>query len=117
MLKGAPPGSQGSATPSGWSNEEIFVDYLQHFIHYVKPSPDEPVVMILDNHGSHISIPAITCAKTSGIIMISIPPHTSHKMQPLDKTVLTLSRANIPNLLVSGWRLQAIMESPSPFMM
>ncbi|KAG8183110.1 hypothetical protein JTE90_024421 [Oedothorax gibbosus] len=51
MLKGAPPGSQGSATPSGWSNKEIFVDYLQHSIHYVKPSPDDPDVIILDNHG------------------------------------------------------------------
>ncbi|KAG8172290.1 hypothetical protein JTE90_008577 [Oedothorax gibbosus] len=36
-----------------------------------------------------IYIPAMTYAKTSGVIMTSIPPHTSHKMQPLDKTVFS----------------------------
>ncbi|KAJ8897392.1 hypothetical protein PR048_002738 [Dryococelus australis] len=32
MLKGASPGSVGAANPSGWSNEEIFVQFINHFI-------------------------------------------------------------------------------------
>ncbi|KAG8175295.1 hypothetical protein JTE90_008213 [Oedothorax gibbosus] len=107
ILKGIPP---------EWSNEEIFVEYLQHFIHYVKPSPDEPVVMILDNHGSHISFPAITCAKTFGI-MISILQHTSHKMQKLDKTVFRPFESEYSQAADEWTATPAIMERTSPFMM
>ena len=32
MLNGAPPGSVGAANKSGWSNEVIFLHFLEHFI-------------------------------------------------------------------------------------
>ena len=32
MLNGAPPGSVGAANKSGWSNEIIFMQFLEHFI-------------------------------------------------------------------------------------
>ncbi|KAJ4449227.1 hypothetical protein ANN_00624 [Periplaneta americana] len=32
MLKGAPPGIIGGANPSGWTNENLFIKYLDHFI-------------------------------------------------------------------------------------
>ncbi len=43
--------------------------------------------MILDNHESHLSIDALDYAKDNGIVMLTIPPHCSHKVQPLDCTV------------------------------
>lgn len=56
MLKGAPPGSVGAASPSGWSNEAIFYDFIEHFLNYAKPTIDKPHVLILDNHESHKSV-------------------------------------------------------------
>lgn len=41
----------------------------------------------MDNHESHISVESISYAKEHGIILLTIPPHTSHKLQPLDRTV------------------------------
>lgn len=87
MLKGAPPGSVGSANPSGWSNDKIFLQYLQHFINHVKPTLENKVLLILDNHESHVSFPVIMEAKDNGVIILTLPPQTSHKMQPLDRTV------------------------------
>lgn len=87
MLKGAPPGSVGSANKSGWSNETIFLDYLKHFIAAVKPTQEEKVLIIMDNHETHITVPAINLAKENGIVLLTMPPHTSHKLQPLDRTV------------------------------
>jgi hypothetical protein len=87
MIIGAPAGSIGGANPSGWSNEVLFVKYLNHFIACEKPSTEDPVLLILDDHESHISIEAITLAKSNGIVMLILPPHTSHKLQPLDRTV------------------------------
>lgn len=41
----------------------------------------------MDNHDSQVSLEVITFAKENGIILLTIPPHTSHKLQPLDRTV------------------------------
>lgn len=41
----------------------------------------------MDNHESHVSLEVISFAKENGIILLTIPPHTSHKLQPLDRTV------------------------------
>lgn len=41
----------------------------------------------MDNHDSHISIESLNFAKENGINLLTIPPHTSHKTQPLDRTV------------------------------
>lgn len=87
MLKGAPPGSVGAAAPSGWSNETIFLQFMTHFIEHVKPTPERPVILLLDNHESHMNVRAISMAKKTGIIVVTFHPHTSHKIQPLDRTV------------------------------
>lgn len=87
MLHGAPPGSLGTCHISGWSNSDVFLEFLNHFIKHVKPSKDDKVLLIMDNHESHISIDAIELARENGIIMLTIPPHTSHKLQPLDRGV------------------------------
>ncbi|XP_047134205.1 uncharacterized protein LOC105850413 isoform X1 [Hydra vulgaris] len=87
MITGAPEGSIGVTNPSGWSNESIFVKFLQHFIKYAKPTIEQPVILIMDNHESHISVPAIQKAKDNGVKLITLHPHTSNHMQPLDKTV------------------------------
>lgn len=41
-------------------------------------------LLILDNHSSHCSLEAIKFCRDNGIVLLSIPPHTSHKLQPLD---------------------------------
>lgn len=82
----APPGSTGGANPSGWSNETLFVQYINHFIQYTKPSAENKV-LIMDNHESHMRLDAINLAKKNHIIFLTLPPHTSHKLQPLDRTV------------------------------
>ncbi len=87
MLNGAPNGTIGNANPSGWSNERIFLDYLDHFIKYSNASSASRVLLVLDNHESHMSIDVIDKARKNGIIMVTIPPHTSNHLQPLDLTV------------------------------
>lgn len=87
MLKGAPVGSIGSANASGWSNASIFVEYLNHYIKHTNSSVDNKSLLIFDNHESHISVEALNLAKSSGVVMLTIPPHTSHKLQPLDRSV------------------------------
>ncbi|XP_049796087.1 uncharacterized protein LOC126212719 [Schistocerca nitens] len=88
MLHNAPPGSGGGATTSGWTNSELFLPVLQHFLKHERPTKENPMLMILGDHESHTSIAAISYAKENGIILLTLPPHTSRKLQPLDVGVV-----------------------------
>lgn len=87
FLKNGTPGCGGCAQPSGWMTVDTFLGWFQHFLKFVKPSPAEPILLVLDNHETHLSIDFIDKAKDSGVILVTIPPHTSHKLQPLDVSV------------------------------
>ncbi|XP_072392439.1 uncharacterized protein [Diabrotica undecimpunctata] len=41
----------------------------------------------MDNHKSHVSLASIKFAKENNIILLTLPPHTPHRLQPLDKVV------------------------------
>ena len=41
--------------------------------------------LLLDGHGSHKDLKVIEYARDNHIHMLSTPPHTTHKLQPLDR--------------------------------
>ena len=82
FTKGGPPGCIGGANSSGWVNEDLFLAYLNHFICHTRCSKENKVFLILDNHEAHIA--AIDLAKENGVVLLTMPPHTSHRLQPLD---------------------------------
>ena len=67
-------------------NEELFPVYLEHLSSRTRCSLDHKI-LLLDNHESHIPLRVINKAKSSGIVMLTIPPKTSHRLQPLDVLV------------------------------
>lgn len=84
-IDGTPPGTIASCHPLGWIQIHIFTDWMRHFTDVVHPSLDDPVVLILDGHYSHIrNMDIINLARVHGVIIVCIPPHTSHRLQPLD---------------------------------
>lgn len=87
FMENAAPGSVGVATDSGWMNAEIFVKYMAHFIKHAAATKESPILLLLDNHTSHLSVEAINMAVEHGISMVSFPPHCSHRIQPLDVSV------------------------------
>ena len=86
LLQGSPAGTIGYTSENGWTNNELFIKWLEHFTKFVKPSKSEPIILILDGHGSHKTLSSIEFAREHGIVMISLPPHTTHELQPLDLT-------------------------------
>ena len=104
FIRDGPPGSIGTANGSGWMQEDDFVVFLKHFVNHAKPDKDDPVLLILDNHDSHLSIEALNFCKESGIILLSLPPHTSHKLQPLDRGVYGPFKKAV-NSVCDSWML------------
>lgn len=86
LLNGAPAGSIGVVSDSGWIDSSLFVRWLHHFCDVVGCSQERPHVLVLDGHHSHKTLEAVQVARERGVVMITIPPHCSHKMQPLDRT-------------------------------
>lgn len=41
----------------------------------------------MDNHETHVSLEAIQLCKGNNVVLLTIPPHTSHRLQPLDKGI------------------------------
>ncbi|CAF1063108.1 unnamed protein product [Rotaria magnacalcarata] len=90
------PGSRYNATPSGWSDENTFYDWLcNHFTPAVK-MVKKPLLLIMDGHYSHLSTRIIKYCMNNGIHLECLPPHTTTILQPLD--VLTLSKVK------TSWR-------------
>lgn len=85
LMIGAPPESIAIPHKSGWMNGDIFLQWLQHFKQHTQPSKEHPVLLILDGHGSHKELAVIEYARANNIHMLSTPPHTTHKLQPLDR--------------------------------
>ena len=63
FIQSGPLGSAGSANKSGWMQEEDFLSFLGHFVKHMKISPEKKVLLLLDNHSSHISVRAVDFCK------------------------------------------------------
>lgn len=64
------PGSAGNANPSEWMQEDDFVFFLKHFHKDTKTTPEMPCLLLLDNHGSHLSIEGLNFAQANGTVML-----------------------------------------------
>ncbi|KAJ8346810.1 hypothetical protein SKAU_G00282110 [Synaphobranchus kaupii] len=102
FIQAAPCGSIGAANGSGWMQEKEFVVFLQHFVSQTRATPTNKVLLLLDNHSSHCSIPAIQYCKEHGIILLTFPPHCSHKLQPFDRSVFGPLKRDV-NVAMDAW--------------
>ncbi|XP_062607056.1 uncharacterized protein LOC134268829 [Saccostrea cucullata] len=49
--------------------------------------PRRPQLLVLDSHSSHEVLGLLEAAISENILIMALPPHTSHHLQPLDKAV------------------------------
>ena len=70
---------------SGWISTELFTKWFQSFIDFTHPTESDPVLLIFDGHYSHTrNIDIVNLARDNHVSLVCLPPHCSHKMQPLD---------------------------------
>lgn len=80
--KGLPNGSSIQMSESGYMISELFSSFLDHLNKY---KPHGKILLILDGHASHCKDPnVLDKASNLGIEMLCLPPHSTHKCQPLD---------------------------------
>ena len=85
LMDECPPGSISECHNSGWMQTNIFTIWFQHFVKVSGATTDNKVLLILDGHATHThNLDVINMARENGVYLLSLPPHCSHKLQPLD---------------------------------
>jgi hypothetical protein len=70
---------------SGFTSNELGCRFLQHFIQHTSAGPSRPYkLLLMDNHGSHLTPEFIQLARANNVVPFSFPAHLTHCMQPLD---------------------------------
>lgn len=87
LIQGAPEGTMVEFDKSGYIQTDIFFRWINSFKKVAKPNENKKVLLTLDGHTSHSkNLRAIRFAIENNIIMFLLPPHCSHKVQPVDLT-------------------------------
>ncbi|XP_047128678.1 uncharacterized protein LOC105849015 [Hydra vulgaris] len=74
------------------------------FVKFARPTADNKVLLIMDNHESHLSLQSLEYAKENHVCMMTLLPHTSHKTQPLDRSVFGPMKTYF-NAAANSWML------------
>ncbi|XP_046739416.1 uncharacterized protein LOC124407375 [Diprion similis] len=84
---GMPPGSRiFMSQKSAYITSIIFLEWLE--THFVSRKPAGKVLLLLDGHSTHCnSVEMLEYAEKNDIVLLSMPSHTSHYLQPLDRAV------------------------------
>ena len=79
LTDNAPVGTIQCWSENGRVNVELFIKYIKHFMKFVNCAKERKVLLIFDGHKTHTkSLELIDNARDNGIVLISLPPHTSH---------------------------------------
>jgi hypothetical protein len=87
-MNGTAAGTTGAATKTGYKNSDLVTEkYMPFFASPSKPTKEQPLLLILDNHSCHISLPSIELCRKLYIIILTLPPHTSHRLLTLTSSL------------------------------
>ena len=85
LLDNTPSGTIGGCSDNGWITTKLFQLFVQHLVKYIGCSKSNEALLILDGHRSHTkNLMLIDFARDNGLVILSILPHATHKLQPLD---------------------------------
>ncbi|CAF1555168.1 unnamed protein product, partial [Rotaria sordida] len=81
-----PAKAQYRCSQKGWINEQLFADWFESLFIAETVNIAKPIILIMDNLSAHVSIKTIELALKNQIILMCLPPNTTHCLQPLDLT-------------------------------
>lgn len=77
-----------SVSPNGWTDQDLGTLWIEKdFAPASAARLDDPGdyrLLILDGHNSHIHFPFVNFAEKHRIIILCLPSHTTHALQPCD---------------------------------
>ncbi|XP_040006665.1 uncharacterized protein LOC120802667 isoform X2 [Xiphias gladius] len=90
----------------GWSDSGCIISdlfkkwFLKHFLVYAPK--ERPLLLIFDGHKSPVNLEVVEAARKEDVILLCLPPHCSHILQPLDMGLFVLLRQRFAALIGDG---------------
>ncbi len=84
-------GATLSVQENGWMDSEIFLTWFEeYFLPFTagRRTNKTPIILLLDNFSGHVHPSTLNIAKESHVVMVGLPPHSTHITQPLDVTLM-----------------------------
>jgi hypothetical protein len=80
-----------ATTANGWSCDQLGLEWLQKVFHLQTKSKagNRRWLLIVDGHSSHVNLKFIEWADQHRIILLILPPHSTHRLQPLDVSLFS----------------------------
>ena len=79
------PDFRYATSANGWTSNLLALEWLQQiFLPSTAPLDGEPRLLLLDNHGSHITTDFMLQCYRNNVYLYYLIPHMSHVCQPLD---------------------------------
>ncbi len=78
------PGAMYTQNENGYMANDIWLEWCKNFVKETKPTAAKPVLLIADQHDSRCYLPAIEYLANHHVALLCLPPHTTHRLQPLD---------------------------------
>ena len=89
-IAGCEPGAVMGVQHNAWMTKFLFESWIPHFLRVLGKgpgvSPTNRHLLIVDGHTSHVTIEVTKTCMQYGIDIVTLPSHTSHALQPLDRT-------------------------------
>jgi hypothetical protein len=75
-----------TSSPSGWTNNDIGLSWLKQVFEREtrRHASTGYRLLLLDGHGSHVTMDFIEYCNDNKILLFVLPPHATHTLQPLD---------------------------------
>ena len=74
-----------------WMTGRLFSSWISHFVKSSDSrgsiSPTNKHLLIMDGHGSHVTLELVYKAMQIEVDLVTLPSHMSHRLQPLDVSV------------------------------
>jgi hypothetical protein len=84
LFDSPPPGSIAPCHKAGCIQKDSFMQRFKYFVHFMKTSTQDPVIMTLDGHYSHSrNIEVKDCTRENGVHSVCPPLHSTHKLLTL----------------------------------
>ncbi|KAH4914299.1 hypothetical protein HBI79_242250 [Parastagonospora nodorum] len=104
-----------TSTPTGWSNDDVGLAWLEQvFDRHTKQKARrrrDYRLLILDGHGSHVTMAFIDYCDRNRILLMVFPPHSTHTLQPLDVVLFKpLSQAYTQRLTTYLHKAQGLIS-------
>ena len=77
------------ASPKAWTSQWIFFDWLRSIFIPETAYAGKMRLLLIDGASPHYKTDVLAVARAAGVVVLYLPSHTSHMLQPLDVAVFS----------------------------